>query len=238
MKLEQLRDERVLPVESADVGVAREVSRQRRLTRLLLLVLGVGAWLWISSGSATSSASRTCRTASARPCRWCSSWLLVATVMVVPFLVAGRSPHVRFRPEDIDVSLDDVKGCPSWSRRRSAPSTCSWLTPLSGRRWAVPRERASCSRGRRAPERRTWPRRWPTRPGCRFSSCRRRRSSRCSTGRPTGRSVRTSPRCAKRPARRAGPSGSSRRSTPSAPPGAAWAAAGAARASPAWSTSC
>ena len=32
--------------------------------------------------------------------------------MVVPLVAAGRSPHIRYRPEEIDVSLDDVKGIP------------------------------------------------------------------------------------------------------------------------------
>src|SRR5947209_20568713 len=38
--------------------------------------------------------------------------VLVAAVMVVPFMASGRSPHVRYRPEEIDVSLEDVKGIP------------------------------------------------------------------------------------------------------------------------------
>ena len=38
--------------------------------------------------------------------------MLVAAVMVVPLVAAGRSPHIRYRPEEIDVSLDDVKGIP------------------------------------------------------------------------------------------------------------------------------
>jgi ATP-dependent Zn protease len=38
--------------------------------------------------------------------------LAVVGIMVVPMLVAGRSPHVRYRPEDIDTSLADIKGAP------------------------------------------------------------------------------------------------------------------------------
>jgi len=36
----------------------------------------------------------------------------VGAVMVVPMLVSGRSPHVRYRPDEIDVKLADVKGTP------------------------------------------------------------------------------------------------------------------------------
>jgi ATP-dependent Zn protease len=38
--------------------------------------------------------------------------MLIAAVMVVPLVAAGRSPHVRFGPDDIDVRLQDVKGIP------------------------------------------------------------------------------------------------------------------------------
>ena len=48
-------------------------------------------------------------------------------------------------------------------------------------------------RGRaRAPARRTWPRRWRRRPACRSCSCRRRRSSPCTTARRPARSGPTS----------------------------------------------
>ena len=35
---------------------------------------------------------------------------LIGVIILLPMIVAGRSPHVRFRPGEIDVSLDDVKG--------------------------------------------------------------------------------------------------------------------------------
>jgi hypothetical protein len=36
--------------------------------------------------------------------------LLIAVVMLLPMLGQGRSPHLTYRPEQIDVGLDDVKG--------------------------------------------------------------------------------------------------------------------------------
>jgi cell division protease FtsH len=36
--------------------------------------------------------------------------VLLGSVMLVPLLAAGRSPHVLYRPGEIDVSFDDVRG--------------------------------------------------------------------------------------------------------------------------------
>jgi cell division protease FtsH len=112
MRLEHLRDERVLPARIADVGVAREVSRKRRLARLGTLLIVVMAWLWLSvlSGRLLGKPHLTQTERQLLPLVLLLG--LVAAVMVVPLLFAGRSPHVRIHPEDIDVGLDDVKGAP------------------------------------------------------------------------------------------------------------------------------
>src|SRR4030095_3295807 len=36
--------------------------------------------------------------------------LLLAVVTLLPFLGQGRSPHLLYRPEQIEITLDDVKG--------------------------------------------------------------------------------------------------------------------------------
>jgi cell division protease FtsH len=112
LKLDQLRDERVLPVQVADVGRARESSRRRRLGWLGLLFSLVGAWLWVSvfEGRLIGIPHLTHSETQALPLLLIL--VLVAGVMVVPMLVAGRSPHIRYRPEDIDTSLADIKGSP------------------------------------------------------------------------------------------------------------------------------
>ena len=38
--------------------------------------------------------------------------LMLGAALLLPLVGAGRSPHVLFRPEEIDVSLSDVKGAP------------------------------------------------------------------------------------------------------------------------------
>jgi ATP-dependent Zn protease len=112
MKVEQLRDGRVLPVRVADVGIARELTRRRRLEKIILLGLIVGAWLWgsVVVGHLIGKPHLTRTEEQLLPLL--GILVLVGAVMVVPFLAAGRSPHVRYRPEDLDVTLDDVKGIP------------------------------------------------------------------------------------------------------------------------------
>ncbi len=112
MNVDQLRDERVLPVNVADVGIARETSRRRRLEKIVLIGLIVGGWLWASVvvGHLVGKPHLTRTETQLLPLL--AILVLVAAVMVVPFLAAGRSPHVRYRPEELDVTLDDVKGIP------------------------------------------------------------------------------------------------------------------------------
>src|SRR5438270_2784910 len=112
MRLEQLRDERVLPPRVADVGMAREASRRRRLRWLLLLFLAVAGWLWSSTVAGRLLGQPHLTEGEARIIPLFLLVGAVLAVMVVPLIVAGRSPHVRYRPEDIDVSLEDVKGSP------------------------------------------------------------------------------------------------------------------------------
>ena len=151
--------------------------------------------------------------------------VILGAAVLLPMLGAGRSPHVLYRSSEIDTSLDDVKGMPvvveevvktlnlflayktfrEHDGRHAAPGD-----PLRG-----PARHRQDLHGQGDGH---------ARPACRSCSCRRRRSSRCTTARPTARSAPTSRRCARRPARRAAPSASSRRSTPSAAPAPAWAA--------------
>jgi ATP-dependent Zn protease len=112
MNIDRLRDERVLPINVADVGLAREHSRRRRLSRLLVVGGAFSVWLWASVfvGHLVGTPHLTSGERQALPL--VGILLLVAGVMVVPLLAAGRSPHVRYRPEEIAVSLEDVKGIP------------------------------------------------------------------------------------------------------------------------------
>jgi ATP-dependent Zn protease len=112
VRLEQLRDERVLPIKVADVGLAREHSRRRRLGWLGLFFAAILAWLWVSVAYRRLVGVPHFTQSERQALPLILIVVLVAAVMVVPMLVAGRSPHIRYRPEEIDVTLDDVKGAP------------------------------------------------------------------------------------------------------------------------------
>src|SRR6185503_10461539 len=95
----------VVNVSGADVGRKREELRRRRLWRLAL-VAGVPALLlWV-------------RIAVGQPLNLLQvphiNWFMVMPVMFFvvlilavlgPFLFFGRSPHVLYRPEQLDVHL-------------------------------------------------------------------------------------------------------------------------------------
>jgi ATP-dependent Zn protease len=112
MNIESLRDGRALPVSVADVGMAREVLRRRRLSHLAIFAVLVMAWLWASIFVGHLIGLPRLTKSEAETLPLAAILVLVAAVMVLPFLATGRSPHVRYRPEEINVSLDDVLGIP------------------------------------------------------------------------------------------------------------------------------
>ena len=184
----------------ADVAVQRERNRRHRLRRTAALLSVVAVWLLVRSLFGNSVVL-------GRP-QLPAGLVSYFPAFLLVLLLGGRHP----RP--------DVRGGPFAARalpvraRSTSRSTTSKgagvvvdevvktlnlflasqdLPRADGRH--VPGGR-SCSRGRRAPARPTWPRRWRAKRACRSCSCRRRRSSRCTTARPTARSAPTSRRCA------------------------------------------
>ena len=105
----------VLDARRVDVGATRERRRRRRLAWLAVLLGAPAAYLWqrILQGSPID--------VFALPGQVFASidWLTVAPllfflalilVLAGSYVVTGRSPHVLFRPEQIDVRLEDVVG--------------------------------------------------------------------------------------------------------------------------------
>ncbi|MGZ4203684.1 MAG: AAA family ATPase [Actinomycetota bacterium] len=109
-----LGQENVLSMaQAADVLGVRERHRRRRLLTVAAILAGPLAFFWY-------------RIADGRPFNIFAFphitgeavyflpmiiiFFAVAALMVVPFLASGRSPHIMYRPEQIDVTLDDVKG--------------------------------------------------------------------------------------------------------------------------------
>jgi cell division protease FtsH len=112
MELSALGDSQVLRTGKVDVAVSRERARQIRLRRLtyllgpiaLLLVVRVAMGNPVGFGMPHLPAGAS----SYAPAF--ALVVLLAVAVLAPVLGAGRSPHVLFRPSEIDVSLDDVKG--------------------------------------------------------------------------------------------------------------------------------
>jgi cell division protease FtsH len=98
----------------ADVRLARERSRLRRVSRLAALLAVIAGWLWwrVLSGSPLLPGV---------PDLGISEEYLVplvlvvllGVVIVVPMAGAGRSPHVMFHPSEMTTSLADVRGAPA-----------------------------------------------------------------------------------------------------------------------------
>ena len=112
MELKSLGQSRVLSVGTADVFHSREAMRGRRIRTLRNLLLVVFIWVWwrLASGHPVTPGLPHIPASLGPflPGLMLMSVLVVA--MVLPLLGAGRSPHVLYRPSEIDISLDDVKG--------------------------------------------------------------------------------------------------------------------------------
>ncbi|MFP5218286.1 MAG: AAA family ATPase [Actinomycetes bacterium] len=101
----------VLDVHAADVGASRERQRLRRFIKITVAVWAVAGLLWARALTMDPGASFV-------PLPTVDPFLLVIIVFFLLLLalifgqqmVASRSPHLMFRPEQIDTTLDDVVG--------------------------------------------------------------------------------------------------------------------------------
>src|SRR5579859_7889751 len=108
-----------------DVSAAAEAARQRRLRRVAILLAAIATPLVIRAVLGAVRYANGNLKGAASAFRWPlphlpagaatyapSAVLIVVllAVLAVPLLGAGRSPHVLYRPEEIDVRLSDVKG--------------------------------------------------------------------------------------------------------------------------------
>jgi len=107
-----LRQDGLVVAQTADVGRARERSRQRRLRWVCLLLVPIAGLLlardfvWHHGHFALPHLP-----AALTPYLPAMVLILViGSLMLVPLLGAGRSPHVLYRPGEIDVSFADVRG--------------------------------------------------------------------------------------------------------------------------------
>ena len=111
MELQSLAQSHVIR-STADVAIARERVRARRLTRLRNTLLPLAVWVIFRmlTGNPIQPGMPHLPSSMAPFLPGLAIMVLLSLVMLVPLLGAGRSPHVLYRPSEIDVSLDDVKG--------------------------------------------------------------------------------------------------------------------------------
>ena len=163
----------LVALRDADVGRTRESRRARRFVLLAATVWGlvglVGlAWLRaLTAGGAPFL-----------PVPDVDPFLLTIIVFfglllamaVGQQVLSGRSPHVVYRPEQIDVSLDDVVGIDGVKDDVVRSLNLFLAHRTFSREMGGTRAAACCSRALPAPARPTWPARWPRRRGCRSCS--------------------------------------------------------------------
>ena len=111
LELSTLDQAQVLRTALADVAVAREQARRRRLLRLAAVLAAVGGWLWFRflSGHPVEAGMPALPVPPEVAPALLLAVVLVA-VVVGPAVGAGRSPHMLLRPGDIDVTFADVRG--------------------------------------------------------------------------------------------------------------------------------
>ncbi|MHB1446649.1 MAG: AAA family ATPase [Acidimicrobiales bacterium] len=112
MELRSLGQARVLASAAADVGITRERVRLRRLRRLAMVLTPLTLWLlWRAVMDPAAGPGLPHLPAGMAP--YLPGFLLVVLLgvaMVVPLAGAGRSPHVLYRPAEIDTRFSDVRG--------------------------------------------------------------------------------------------------------------------------------
>jgi len=94
----------------ADVARIRARTRRRRLIRFLVLFGAIDGFLWYRYATHNPINLPSLPPA---PELWLPQLLLVlllGMVLLIPFMMSSRSPHVLIRPEHIEVGLAEVKG--------------------------------------------------------------------------------------------------------------------------------
>jgi cell division protease FtsH len=102
----------VLDAGRSDVGATRERVRQSRLFRLfsILAVIAVALWLRIILDQDHPFAMPHLPASFDRYVPIVAVCLILGMVLILPLVGAGKSPHVLYRPGEIDVSFADVRG--------------------------------------------------------------------------------------------------------------------------------
>jgi ATP-dependent Zn protease len=96
--------------DPADVGRTREAQRRRRWWRLAAVLAPVAVWLWVRIALGDPVGPLALPAVDPLHVMAGLFFLLLIGLLVGQFALGGRSPHVTYRPEQIDVRMADVKG--------------------------------------------------------------------------------------------------------------------------------
>ena len=108
-ELDGLHGTEILRGGQADVATFREHARIRRIRRLTLLLWALAAWMAVRAVWDQPLFPALPISPQLAP-----SFVIVgmlSVVLLLPMWAAGRSPHVLYRPHDIEIGLNDVVGC-------------------------------------------------------------------------------------------------------------------------------
>ncbi len=112
MELSSLGQAQVLRSANVDVVVARERARQHRLRRMMVFLALVTTFVAVRDlmGHPIGFGLPHIPAGLSNYAPAFLIVLLLGAVVLIPMAGAGRSPHMMFRADEIDVSFDDVKG--------------------------------------------------------------------------------------------------------------------------------
>ncbi len=110
--LDALGNAGVAHIATTDVGAHRERARSSRLQRVAMVLAPVAVLLVLRDLFDPGASLPTPHfPPSLQPLLPAMALITVlALVMVVPLLAAGRSPHILYRPDELTTSFDDVRG--------------------------------------------------------------------------------------------------------------------------------
>ena len=112
MDLRSIGGARVVAAATADVGATRERVRQSRMRRLAVILLPIAGLLLARAVRHPGEGIGMPHIPSGLV-PYLPGFILVALLsvaLVLPLVGAGRSPHVLYRPGEIDVSFNEVRG--------------------------------------------------------------------------------------------------------------------------------
>jgi len=102
----------VIHAAGADVGITRERVRRRRWTTLLFLLMPIAAWLIVRAVMWHEGPPGFPHIPSS-VLPYMPAMILIfvlGAAVLLPLIGGGRSPHVLYRPNEIDTRFSDVKG--------------------------------------------------------------------------------------------------------------------------------